>query len=884
MTNLHRKSPAIVQATTVTILLALCILLAGGGAPGTVGAVAHAAAAPSGRNVGAPADGVNPSPTPADIDGDGKDEVVCGSGNALVCWNSDGSQRWAADTGARVVSSAACWDVNGCGRMEMFVGNDAGWVYGFDSNGRVLSEWGWPKASFAGSAAAERGVVSSPSIGDIDGDGTMEVVVGSWSHLVWAWHCTGPVVAGFPVDVCDTIWSSPALGDVNRDGRDEIVIGADCTAGAGWPYPSGGLLFILDGAGRYLPGWPKWTPQVIWSSPALADLRGTGNLDIIVGSGIFYEGVDGNHVYALDVAGNNLPGWPVNTSSKVFSSPAVGDVNADGRLEVVAGDINGSVYTWAPDGRTLGAVSLPCPLGSAALGDTTGDGLPDINYGPRNAPAVGDFDRDGMVEIATETGIQRKNVKYKKGAFPWPMFRHDSRHTGCFAEPQPLPPAPDFEAYIVLQNPNNEPAGVTLTYMMQGGDTKNDNMVLKPNSRSTVFVNDAVGYGKNVSTKVTSDRPIICERPMYFNYRKAWTGGHDVMGANAPSSTFYFAEGTCRPNFDPYICIQNPGEADARVDITYMKGDGTTREQSLTVARQSRSTVVVKDTLGQGDDKAHDFSCKVETKSKSGIICERSLYFNYGGAWTGGHDVMGATEPASTFYFAEGTCRPGFEPYLCIQNPGSTEAKVKVTYMKGDGTTAPQALTVPARTRSTVVVKNVLGQGDDPAHDFSCKVETTNGTEVVCERPMYFNYQGFSRLNWTGGHDVMGASEPAPTFYFAEGTCRPGFDPYLCIQNPGNSQSKVRITYMKGDGTTQVQTLSVGAHSRSTVVVKNALGEGNDPSHDFSCKVETTNGVPLVCERPMYFNYKGAWTGGHDAIGALAPSTTWYFAEGYTGS
>ena len=25
------------------------------------------------------------------------------------------------------------------------------------------------------------------------------------------------------------------------------------------------------------------------------------------------------------------------------------------------------------------------------------------------------------------------------------------------------------------------------------------------------------------------------------------------------ASTFYFAEGTCRPNFDPYICIQNPG-------------------------------------------------------------------------------------------------------------------------------------------------------------------------------------------------------------------------------------------------------------------------------------------------------------------------------------
>ena len=37
------------------------------------------------------------------------------------------------------------------------------------------------------------------------------------------------------------------------------------------------------------------------------------------------------------------------------------------------------------------------------------------------------------------------------------------------------------------------------------------------------------------------------------------------------------------PGFDPYICIQNPGATDAAVSITYMKGDGTTDTQTLTV-------------------------------------------------------------------------------------------------------------------------------------------------------------------------------------------------------------------------------------------------------------------------------------------------------------
>jgi len=56
--------------------------------------------------------------------------------------------------------------------------------------------------------------------------------------------------------------------------------------------------------------------------------------------------------------------------------------------------------------------------------------------------------------------------------------------------------------------------------------------------------------------------------------------------------------------------------------------------------------------------------------------------------------------------------------------------------------------------------------------------------------------------------------------------------------------------YMKGDGSTQAQNLTVGAHSRSTVSVNNALGSGDDASHDFSAKVECTNSQQIIAERP----------------------------------
>ena len=101
--------------------------------------------------------------------------------------------------------------------------------------------------------------------------------------------------------------------------------------------------------------------------------------------------------------------------------------------------------------------------------------------------------------------------------------------------------------------------------------------------------------------------------------------------------------------------------------------------------------------------------------------------------------MVGATAAATTFYFAEGTCRPSFKTYFCIQNPGAPAANVTITYLKGDGTRDSQSVTVPGASRLTVSPGDKLGQGDDAAHDFSAIVQCTNGRRIVAERPMYFS-------------------------------------------------------------------------------------------------------------------------------------------------
>jgi hypothetical protein len=71
--------------------------------------------------------------------------------------------------------------------------------------------------------------------------------------------------------------------------------------------------------------------------------------------------------------------------------------------------------------------------------------------------------------------------------------------------------------------------------------------------------------------------------------------------------------------------------------------------------------------------------------------------------------------------------------------------------------------------------------------------------------------------------------------------------------------------------------LEVGAHSRSTVCVNQVPGMAGQ---SFATSVQTD--APVVAERSMYFRYHG-WDGGSNAMGSPAPSSTWYFAEGYTG-
>ncbi|MEW6554419.1 MAG: polysaccharide deacetylase family protein [Actinomycetota bacterium] len=108
----------------------------------------------------------------------------------------------------------------------------------------------------------------------------------------------------------------------------------------------------------------------------------------------------------------------------------------------------------------------------------------------------------------------------------------------------------------------------------------------------------------------------------------------------------------------------------------------------------------------------------------------------------------------------------------------------------------------------------------------------------------------------------MGSEGASTTWFFAEGCSRDGFDTWLCLQNPTGEAAVCDIRYYCGDGAVEARPgITLEPHSRATIPVHEpGLGPGraNNPHGDFSIAVFSTNGVPIVAERPMYFRYRSS--------------------------
>ncbi len=461
------------------------------------------------------------------------------------------------------------------------------------------------------------------------------------------------------------------------------------------------------------------------------------------------------------------------------------------------------------------------------------------------------FDLSGAVPVTVSNGVGTSNA----GTFTVTTPPVSNPSTFYFAEGYT---GIGFQEYLCLGNPGDLAVQATVTYLFTDGTNNSERVAVPANSRSTLDINAKVGTGREVSLKVDSPSSIVAERPMYFSYLGTWTGGHDAVGAASTSPVWYFAEGYTGPGFDEFICVLNPGDREAALTFRFQtQEEGEKVVAGMTVPASSRRSYKVNDLL---PGRAYQASLKLEASAP--VVAERSMYFDYTGwgnrHWTGGHDVLGATSLANEYYFAEGTTRSGFEEWLTLQNPGDSPIVVTAAYQLGAGQGDPitRPYTVEARSRRTLFVPQEIGADKDVS------IHLASGSGFLAERPMYFRYS-YQGADWSGGHCVIGATQPAGDWFFAEGYTGNGFNQWLCIQNPTETDAKVQVTYyVQGGGALPVRTVDVPADSRVTIFGNESCGAGLA----FSTRIRMTSGAGVICERPMYFDYAG-WDGGHDVVG-----------------
>jgi len=288
-----------------------------------------------------------------------------------------------------------------------------------------------------------------------------------------------------------------------------------------------------------------------------------------------------------------------------------------------------------------------------------------------------------------------------------------------------------YDEYLCMMNPNKSNTNVGITFMTAGGTQKYEVYAVGARKRVTVNVADVVGQGQDVALALVSDLPIVAERSMYFNYRDKWNGGSAVVGAPNPSESWYFAEGTTRDNprdgsFDEYLCIANPNDRAAVATINY-DASGTPVVVKASVPPFGRITRDVAADVGREKDVS------ITVRGDLPLVAERPEYFDYHGQWAGGDTTLGATNPARDFYFSEGFTYPWAAEWVCLANPGATDAHVQVSYQTATGIYANGSLTVGAGKRYTLDVSSAVGLNKDVS------VALHSDAPVVAERSEYFS-------------------------------------------------------------------------------------------------------------------------------------------------
>ncbi|MBD3184091.1 T9SS type A sorting domain-containing protein [Candidatus Poribacteria bacterium] len=337
---------------------------------------------------------------------------------------------WPVKVDERNLSAPIVADIDSDGDMEILIQSTMyqnNKLYVLHHDGQPVS--GWPKyaGGFSANGSSQYSNASAgpgPAVGDIDGDGSPEIVAVFFNREINAWNSDGSRLDGWPVRTSGFATSSPVLADIDSDGIHDVIVGLD-----------NGRVEVHKHDGSMLPGWPKYSGRNGHMFSLTIDLDNDGDMEIValnsplpkkstIGSSRMYAwhhdgspvdgwpvemkggdsvlppvagDLDGDgtsevaavavfddtcRVYVWEHDGKLASGWPVVTSQEIRSSLGLVDIDQDGDVEIIATCRNEPVYTWHHDGRRVYGWPIQIEEGYW-----------------HSAPIMGDIDGDGQLEV-----------------------------------------------------------------------------------------------------------------------------------------------------------------------------------------------------------------------------------------------------------------------------------------------------------------------------------------------------------------------------------------------------------------------------------------------------------------------------------------------------
>ncbi len=365
----------------------------------------------------------------ADLNNDGADEIILCHNEEINVIDGQGNVLWTQPlVGGMAQYPAAVGDINKDGILEIVsltaYGNARGGINVFDASGNVLMA----------TVTNNNPLICAPVLADLNNDSELEIIFcgrgkasASISAGIHAWNLQGEEIEGFPFELPSTPAFTPTLADIDGDGSLEMFVSTTtalyCVSHTGeeiyrvdseeaykYSYQSPLVVdFEGDGnwsivgachgdnpnhyvrdahTGEYRTGWPK--PVSYWTYSAPTVVKNSDEYAIFMGvSG------EGNVFYQYDMSGNIAPGFPLNLTSGVEGFISVADIDGDGENEIIT-DFNlmdgeqGYIRAWEMDGTEV----------------TEGFPLRPQGLSYMNGANFGDIDGDGNLEIVTLTYVQ----------------------------------------------------------------------------------------------------------------------------------------------------------------------------------------------------------------------------------------------------------------------------------------------------------------------------------------------------------------------------------------------------------------------------------------------------------------------------------------------